>query len=82
MTARLFRVRSEFNVVHISRCVFIKLFILISRSPDSSRRNIFLSLLVASVLGTLSFLLLRKSRDEEELLSEEEGQSLLSTGVT
>ncbi|XP_056262828.1 UNC93-like protein MFSD11 [Pseudoliparis swirei] len=50
--------------------------------PDSSRRNIFLSLLVASVLGTLSFLLLRKSRDEEELLSEEEGQSLLSTGVT
>ncbi|TNN22254.1 UNC93-like protein MFSD11 [Liparis tanakae] len=50
--------------------------------PDSSRRNIFLCLLVASVLGTLSFLLLRKSRDEEELLSEEEGQSLLSTGVT
>uniref|UniRef100_A0A8C2X545 UNC93-like protein MFSD11 n=1 Tax=Cyclopterus lumpus TaxID=8103 RepID=A0A8C2X545_CYCLU len=45
---------------------------------DSSRRNIFLSLLVASILGTLSFLLLRKSRDEEELLSEEEGQSLLS----
>ncbi|XP_034395038.1 UNC93-like protein MFSD11 [Cyclopterus lumpus] len=49
---------------------------------DSSRRNIFLSLLVASILGTLSFLLLRKSRDEEELLSEEEGQSLLSPGVT
>lgn len=47
--------------------------------PDSSRRNIFLSLVVASVLGTLSFLVLRSSRHEEELLSEEEGQSLLST---
>lgn len=46
---------------------------------DSSRRNIFLSLLVASVLGTLSFLVLRKSRNEEEMLFEEEGQSLLST---
>ncbi|XP_068435112.1 UNC93-like protein MFSD11 [Clinocottus analis] len=49
---------------------------------DGSRRNIFLSLLVASVLGTLSFLLLRKSHGEEELLCEEEGQSLLSAGVT
>ncbi|XP_054463257.1 UNC93-like protein MFSD11 [Anoplopoma fimbria] len=48
---------------------------------DSSRKNIFLSLLVASVLGTLSFLVLRKSHDEEEMLSEEEGQSLLSTRV-
>ncbi|XP_034568223.1 UNC93-like protein MFSD11 [Notolabrus celidotus] len=47
--------------------------------PDSSRKNIFLSLLVASVLGTLSFLVLRKSHHEEELLSEDEGQSLLST---
>ncbi|XP_051244042.1 UNC93-like protein MFSD11 [Dicentrarchus labrax] len=46
---------------------------------DSSRKNIFLSLLVASVLGTLSFLVLRKSHHEEEMLSEEEGQSLLST---
>ncbi|XP_029283969.1 UNC93-like protein MFSD11 [Cottoperca gobio] len=45
---------------------------------DSSRKNIFLSLLVTSVLGTLSFLVLRKSHHEEELLSEEEGQSLLS----
>ncbi|XP_070704129.1 UNC93-like protein MFSD11 [Pempheris klunzingeri] len=45
---------------------------------DSSRKNIFLSLLVASVLGTLSFLVLRRCRDEEEMLSEEEGQSLLS----
>lgn len=47
--------------------------------PDSSRRNIFLSLLVTSILGTLSFLVLRKSHHEEEMLSEEEGQSLLST---
>ncbi|XP_059204951.1 UNC93-like protein MFSD11 [Centropristis striata] len=46
---------------------------------DSSRKNIFLSLLVASVLGTLSFLVLRKSHHEEDMLSEEEGQSLLST---
>ncbi|XP_072224758.1 UNC93-like protein MFSD11 [Leuresthes tenuis] len=45
---------------------------------DSSRRNIFLFLLVASALGTLSFLVLRKSHHEEEMLSEEEGQSLLS----
>lgn len=46
---------------------------------DSSRKNIFLSLLVVSILGTLSFLVLRKSHHEEEMLSEEEGQSLLST---
>ncbi|CAG5897975.1 UNC93-like protein MFSD11 isoform 1-T1 [Menidia menidia] len=46
---------------------------------DSSRRNIFLFLLVASILGTLSFLVLRKSHHEEEMLSEEEGRSLLST---
>ncbi|KAM6904938.1 UNC93-like protein MFSD11 [Xenentodon cancila] len=45
---------------------------------DISRRNIFLFLLVASILGTLSFLALRKSHREEEMLSEEEGQSLLS----
>ncbi|RVE69734.1 hypothetical protein OJAV_G00080730 [Oryzias javanicus] len=45
---------------------------------ESSRRNIFLFLLVASVLGTLCFLVLRKSHNEEEMLSEEEGQSLLS----
>lgn len=48
---------------------------------DSSRRTIFLSLFVTSVLGTLSFLVLRKSRRDEEMLSEEEGQSLLSTRV-
>lgn len=46
--------------------------------PDSSRKNIFLSLLVVSILGTLSFLVLRKGHHEEEMLSEEEGQSLLS----
>lgn len=46
---------------------------------DSSRRNIFLFLLVASILGTLCFLVLRKSHHEEDVLSEEEGQSLLST---
>lgn len=46
---------------------------------DSSRKNVFLSLLVASVLGTLSFLVLRQSQTDEEMLSEDEGQSLLST---
>uniref|UniRef100_A0A3Q2Z353 Major facilitator superfamily domain containing 11 n=1 Tax=Hippocampus comes TaxID=109280 RepID=A0A3Q2Z353_HIPCM len=46
----------------------------------SSRKNIFLSLLVASIVGTLCFLVLRKTHlPEEEMLSEEEGQSLLST---
>ncbi|XP_027898061.1 UNC93-like protein MFSD11 isoform X1 [Xiphophorus couchianus] len=50
-----------------------------SEISDSSRRNIFLFLLVSSVLGTLSFLVLWTSHREEELLSEEEGQSLLST---
>ncbi|XP_053299328.1 UNC93-like protein MFSD11 [Pleuronectes platessa] len=46
---------------------------------DSSRKNIFLSLLVTSILGTLSFLVLRRSHHEEEILSEEEGRLLLST---
>ncbi|XP_029364704.1 UNC93-like protein MFSD11 [Echeneis naucrates] len=46
---------------------------------ESSRKTIFLSLLVISILGTLSFLVLRKSHQEEDILSEEEGQSLLST---
>ncbi|KAF7663501.1 hypothetical protein LDENG_00208290 [Lucifuga dentata] len=45
---------------------------------DSSRKSIFTSLLVISVLGTLSFLILRKMHEEEEMLSEDEGQSLLS----
>ncbi|XP_023138304.2 UNC93-like protein MFSD11 [Amphiprion ocellaris] len=46
---------------------------------DGSRRTLFLALLVASVLGTLSFLVLRKVPHEEEMLSDEEGQSLLPT---
>ncbi|XP_022070122.2 UNC93-like protein MFSD11 [Acanthochromis polyacanthus] len=46
---------------------------------DGSRRTLFLALLVASVLGTLSFLVLRKVSHEEEMLSDEEGQSLLPT---
>ncbi|XP_069004868.1 UNC93-like protein MFSD11 [Embiotoca jacksoni] len=53
--------------------------------PDSSRRNIFLSLLVASAVGTLCFLALRGIGHEGETLAEEEeeeGQSLLSTRVT
>uniref|UniRef100_A0A8C5EGT7 UNC93-like protein MFSD11 n=1 Tax=Gouania willdenowi TaxID=441366 RepID=A0A8C5EGT7_GOUWI len=47
--------------------------------PDSSRKSIFLCLLVTSILGTLSFLVLRNIRHEEEMLSEEEGQALLSS---
>uniref|UniRef100_A0A674MMA9 UNC93-like protein MFSD11 n=1 Tax=Takifugu rubripes TaxID=31033 RepID=A0A674MMA9_TAKRU len=47
--------------------------------PDDSRRNVFLSLMVVSVVGTLSFLALSASRHEEDVLSEDEGQSLLST---
>ncbi|XP_035470263.1 UNC93-like protein MFSD11 [Scophthalmus maximus] len=46
---------------------------------DGSRKNIFLSLLVTSILGTLTFLVLRRSHHEEEMLSEEEGRTLLST---
>lgn len=44
---------------------------------ESSRKNIFLCLLVASILGTLSFLVLKTSSHEEEMLSEEEGHLLL-----
>lgn len=39
----------------------------------------FLSLMVVSIVGTLSFLALSASRHEEDVLSEDEGQSLLST---
>ncbi|XP_041719033.2 UNC93-like protein MFSD11 [Coregonus clupeaformis] len=47
---------------------------------DRSRNTIFIGLLVTSVLGTLSFLALRKTiPPEEEMLNEEEGQPLLST---
>lgn len=48
---------------------------------DGSRKNIFLCLLVASVVGTLSFLVLKTSSHEEEMLSEEEGESLLPARV-
>ncbi|KAJ7992441.1 hypothetical protein DPEC_G00278590 [Dallia pectoralis] len=47
---------------------------------DKSRKTIFIGMLVTSVLGTLSFLALRKTYPpEEEMLSDEEGHSLLST---
>ncbi|XP_026785699.2 UNC93-like protein MFSD11 [Pangasianodon hypophthalmus] len=48
---------------------------------DGDRKTMFIALLVTSVLGTLSFLFLRKSSqlEEEDILSEEEGQSLLSS---
>ncbi|CDQ64087.1 unnamed protein product [Oncorhynchus mykiss] len=47
---------------------------------DRSRKTIFIGLLVTSVLGTLSFLALRKTfPTEEEMLNEEEGQPLLSS---
>lgn len=46
---------------------------------DTSRKIIFTALLITSVLGTLSFLALRKIHPSEETLSEEEGQYLLST---
>ncbi|XP_024270070.1 UNC93-like protein MFSD11 isoform X1 [Oncorhynchus tshawytscha] len=47
---------------------------------DRSRKTIFIGLLVTSVLGTLSFLALRKTLpNEEEMLNEEEGQPLLSS---
>ncbi|XP_055046062.2 UNC93-like protein MFSD11 [Misgurnus anguillicaudatus] len=46
---------------------------------DKDRKIMFTALLVISVLGTVSFLFLRKAREMEEALSEEECQSLLST---
>lgn len=45
---------------------------------DDSRRNVFLTLMVVSVVGTLSFLALSTSERHEDMLSEDEGQSLLS----
>lgn len=38
----------------------------------------FLTLMVVSVVGTLSFLALSTSERHEDMLSEDEGQSLLS----
>ncbi|XP_027029647.1 UNC93-like protein MFSD11 isoform X3 [Tachysurus fulvidraco] len=51
---------------------------------DEDRKTMFITLLVISAVGTLSFLLLRKSGGEEEegVLSEEEGQLLLSSRST
>uniref|UniRef100_H3DMM2 Major facilitator superfamily domain containing 11 n=1 Tax=Tetraodon nigroviridis TaxID=99883 RepID=H3DMM2_TETNG len=47
--------------------------------PDDNRKNVFLALMVVSIVGTLSFLVLSTSGHEEDMLSEDEGQSLLST---
>lgn len=49
-----------------------------SPSADDSRKNVFLSLMVVSIVGTLSFLVLSTSHHEEDVLIENEGQSLLS----
>ncbi|XP_060799089.1 UNC93-like protein MFSD11 isoform X1 [Neoarius graeffei] len=48
---------------------------------DEDRKKMFIALLITSGLGTLSFLFLRKSSQEEEedFLHEEEGQPLLSS---
>ncbi|XP_028842833.1 UNC93-like protein MFSD11 isoform X1 [Denticeps clupeoides] len=48
---------------------------------DANRRILFIALLVISVLGTLSFLTLRRAWQREEALTEEEGQALLSARV-
>ncbi|XP_042561708.1 UNC93-like protein MFSD11 [Clupea harengus] len=45
---------------------------------DENRRTMFISLLVVSVIGTLCFLTLRSPQHHEEVISEEESQSLLS----
>uniref|UniRef100_A0A3B1JGA7 UNC93-like protein MFSD11 n=1 Tax=Astyanax mexicanus TaxID=7994 RepID=A0A3B1JGA7_ASTMX len=51
-----------------------------SEISDGDRRIMFIALLVTSVIGTLSFLILRRSQQlEDEVLSEEEGRSLLSS---
>ncbi|KAG9333286.1 hypothetical protein JZ751_012873 [Albula glossodonta] len=53
----------------------------ITEITDSNRKTMFMVLLVVSVLGTLCFVVLRKPPTQEEILSEEEGQSLLSARV-
>lgn len=47
---------------------------------EKDRKTMFIALLVTSVLGTLSFLFLKKSSSEQEddILTEEESQALLS----
>ncbi|KTF71258.1 hypothetical protein cypCar_00045616 [Cyprinus carpio] len=47
-------------------------------AANKDRKIMFTALLVISALGTLSFLALRKVCQQEEILSEEEGQYLLS----
>ncbi|MBN3303300.1 MFS11 protein, partial [Amia calva] len=42
------------------------------------RKMVFVVLLILSVLGTLSFIILRKNQDDEEALNEGEADSLLS----
>ncbi|XP_036408740.1 UNC93-like protein MFSD11 [Megalops cyprinoides] len=53
----------------------------VTEITDSNRKTMFIVLLVISVLGSLCFSVLRKSQQQEEVLSEEEGQSLLSARV-
>ncbi|XP_023672315.1 UNC93-like protein MFSD11 isoform X1 [Paramormyrops kingsleyae] len=48
---------------------------------DSNRKTMFVVLLGISVLGTLTFIVLRKTGLQEEVLSEEEGESLLSARI-
>ncbi|KAL2100805.1 hypothetical protein ACEWY4_002566 [Coilia grayii] len=48
---------------------------------EENRRIMFISLLVVSVVGTLCFLILRSPHRSEEVMSEEESQSLLSKHV-
>ncbi|KAI4822000.1 hypothetical protein KUCAC02_007568 [Chaenocephalus aceratus] len=60
---------SEASTINRNTGVF---WALLQCSMLQQQKNIFVSLLVTSVLGTLSFLLLRKSHHAEELLSEEE----------
>ncbi|XP_018605241.1 UNC93-like protein MFSD11 isoform X2 [Scleropages formosus] len=48
---------------------------------DGTRKTVFVVLLVVSVLGTLTFIVLRKAGLQEEILSEEEGRSLLSAHI-
>ncbi|XP_066544958.1 UNC93-like protein MFSD11 isoform X2 [Amia ocellicauda] len=45
---------------------------------DGDRKMVFVVLLILSVLGTLSFIILRKNQDDEEALNEGEADSLLS----
>ncbi|XP_063041140.1 UNC93-like protein MFSD11 [Engraulis encrasicolus] len=48
---------------------------------EENRRVMFISLLVVSVVGTLCFLVLRSPHHSQEVMSEEESQSLLSKQI-